>query len=81
MIASIKGFLDYTEFQDIKTDNFLNLGGVNELHSEIKCFVCKERRLYLMPKIHKKSIRRFDLHKSMYAPPHINEPFIFYAHF
>ena len=38
-----KGFLDYTEFQGIKNDNALSLGRVNELHSEIKDFICKTR--------------------------------------
>lgn len=38
-----KGYLDYHEFQKIKTGNSLNLGRVNELHSEIKDFICKTR--------------------------------------
>ncbi len=40
---SNKGYLDYAEFKNIKADNSLSLGRVNELHSEIKEFIYKDR--------------------------------------
>jgi len=38
---SNKGYIDYKEFENIKTDNNLSLGRVNSLHKEIKRFINK----------------------------------------
>jgi|LGVF01.1.fsa_nt_gb transposase-like protein len=37
-----KGFISFDEFKNIKTENSLNLGRVNELHADIKKFIDKD---------------------------------------